>query len=262
MRERDVGASFFALVCLMSLLSASSAASAQDMRRSGFEDMSSATQAMQRDDMQNPGMLSVAEGRAVWSTPAGPDGRRCSDCHGDATQSMRGVAARYPSYDLAHGGVITLGARIDRCRSRHRDQKTAGPDDPVRLALELFVAHQSRGMPYAPPDDPRLAIHRARGETLYRTPFGQLGLSCAQCHDDRAGLRLGASPIPQAHPTGYPIYRLEWQTIGSLQRRLRNCMVGVRATPFGADSLEATDLEAYLVFRAKGMSIEAPAVRP
>lgn len=42
--------------------------------------------------------------------------------------------------------------------------------------------------------------------------------------------------IPQAHPTGYPIYRLEWQSMGSLQRRLRNCMTGVRAEPYAYGS--------------------------
>ena len=36
-----------------------------------------------------------------------------------------------------------------------------------------------------------------------------------------AGQKLAAVTIPQGHPTGYPIYRLEWQTLGSLKRRLR-----------------------------------------
>ena len=58
----------------------------------------------------------------------------------------------------------------------------------------------------------------------------------------RAGVmfrRLGGSPITQGHPTGYPIYRLEWQSLGSLQRRLRNCLAGVRAEapPYGAPEL-------------------------
>ena len=43
----------------------------------------------------------------------------------------------------------------------------------------------------------------------------------------------GDAVIPQAHPTGYPIYRLEWQGLGSLQRRLRNCLVGMRAVKGG-----------------------------
>ena len=68
--------------------------------------------------------------------------------------------------------------------------------------------------------------------------------------------------IPQGHPTGYPVYRLEWQSLGSLQRRLRGCMTGVRAEPFayGADELVA--LELFLMERAAGMTVETPAVPP
>jgi sulfur-oxidizing protein SoxA len=91
---------------------------------------------------------------------------------------------------------------------------------------------------------------------------GQLDFSCAQCHDDNAGRRLASSLIPQAHPTGYPIYRLEWQGMGSLQRRFRNCMSGVRAEPYAYGSGEFTALELFLKQRAAGMVVESPAVRP
>jgi len=83
-----------------------------------------------------------------------------------------------------------------------------------------------------------------------------------QCHDDQAGRRLAGSIIPQGHPTGYPIYRLEWQGMGSLHRRLRGCMVGVRAKPFGYGSEEFIAIEAFLMERARGMVIESPAIRP
>ncbi|WP_460427902.1 FAD-dependent oxidoreductase [Azotobacter armeniacus] len=76
---------------------------------------------------------------------------------------------------------------------------------------------------------------------------GQLDLSCAACHDDNWGKRLGGSLIPQAHPTAYPLYRLEWQSLGSLQRRMRNCMIGVRAEPFDFGAPELVDLELYLM---------------
>jgi len=68
--------------------------------------------------------------------------------------------------------------------------------------------------------------------------------------------------IPQAHPTGYPIYRLEWQDLGSLQRRLRTCLTGVRAEPFAYGSAEYTLLELFLMDRARGMILETPGVRP
>ena len=97
------------------------------------------------------------------------------------------------------------------------------------LSLAAFVALQSRGLPIAPPDDPRLAAVREQGADIYKRRQGQLNLSCAICHDDNAGQKLAGVTIPEAHPTGYPLYRLEWQALGSLKRRLRNCFIGMRA---------------------------------
>jgi len=57
-------------------------------------------------------------------------------------------------------------------------------------------------------------------------------------------------------------YRLEWQWLGSLQRRLRSCLTGIRAEPFAYDALKLVDLELYLKSRATGLPLETPAVRP
>jgi sulfur-oxidizing protein SoxA len=73
---------------------------------------------------------------------------------------------------------------------------------------------------------------------------------------------LAGAVIPQGHPNGYPEYRLEWQTMGSLNRRLRTCMVGVRAEPFPPDSLEMAELALFLAVRANRLKVETPAVRP
>ena len=50
--------------------------------------------------------------------------------------------------------------------------------------------------------------------------------------------------------------------MGSLQRRLRSCMSGVRAEvpPYGAPEL--VELELHLMSRAAGMAVDAPGVRP
>jgi L-cysteine S-thiosulfotransferase len=100
------------------------------------------------------------------------------------------------------------------------------------------------------------------GRGAFHRREGQLNLSYSQCHDDNWGKRLAGAVIPQAHPTGYPVYRLEWQSLGSLQRRLRNCMIGVRAEPYAYGAAEAVALELYLMEQARGMPIETPAVRP
>lgn len=232
-----------------------------DTRRSGLAYMTPATQALQRDDTQNPGMLWVQDGAALWSRAAGKSGRSCADCHGDASRSMRGVATRYPRLDASLGRPVDLGERIAQCRVR---QGVTPPpaESQERLSLQAYVAHQSRGLPIAPDDDPRLAPFRERGRQLFERRIGQLNLACAQCHDQLAGARLGGSTIPQGHPSGYPIYRLEWQSLGSLQRRLRNCMIGVRAEPHAYGAVELIELELHLMQRARGMLLETPAVRP
>ena len=101
-----------------------------------------------------------------------------------------------------------------------------------------------------------------RGARLWQQRLGQLNLACAQCHDQHAGAKLGGATIPQAHPTGYPSYRLEWQALGSLPRRLRGCLVGVRAEAFAPGADEWLALEVFLAQRAAGMALEGPAVRP
>lgn len=233
-----------------------------DPRRSGFDDMSPSTQAMQRDDLQNPAMLGVADGEAAWQRKAGLAGKSCADCHGEAAKSMRGMAARYPAYEPVGARPINLAQRINVCIERHQGATPWRFESPDLLNLEAFVALQSRGMPISPPADARLAPARERGEKLYRQRLGQLNVACAQCHDDNAGKRLAASLIPQGHPTAYPIYRLEWQGLGSLQRRLRGCLTGIRAEPYPYGSPEMVELELYLAARAAGMAVESPGVRP
>jgi sulfur-oxidizing protein SoxA len=231
-------------------------------RRSGFDFMSPETQAMQRDDTANPGMLWVLEGGDLWREKTGAAGKSCGDCHGDEAASMRGVAARYPAFDANRAAPIDLAGRIVECRSERQQAPAPARESRALLSLTAFVAHQSRGMPVTTGEDPRLAPGIAAGQALYTARLGQLALSCAQCHDDNAGQKLAASPIPQAHPTGYPIYRLEWQDLGSLQRRLRTCLTGVRAEPFAYGAPEYTLIELFLMDRARGMTMETPGVRP
>ncbi len=222
--------------------------------------MAASTQAMQKDDTLNPGMLWVKDGEALWQMPASQSQKSCASCH--TPSSMKGVAARYPAFDDQLLRPVTLSQRINQCRQKHQQVEPLRFESQDLLSLESYVAHQSRGMPVAPPDDMRLDSYRQQGQQRYAQRMGQLNLSCAQCHDSNAGGRLGSSQIPQAHPTGYPVYRLEWQALGSLQRRLRNCMTGVRAEPFAYGSQAFVELELHLAVRAKGMPVEAPGVRP
>ena len=225
-----------------------------DERRSGRDTMSPALRTLQADDAQHPAQLALALGREQWSAGA----RSCASCHGEP-EKLRGAAARYPAWDQ---GLLDLPARIQRCRVRQQQQPAWTPEAEPLLALTALVAQQSRGLPLAPPHSLELDAAAKRGQRLYMTRIGALNLSCAQCHDERAGQRLGGSLIPQGHVDDYPVFRLEWQSLGSLQRRLRGCLSGVRAAVWDWDSAELLALEVYLSRRSAGMAMQPPGVRP
>jgi L-cysteine S-thiosulfotransferase len=247
------------------LLTAAGIASAeipQAERRSGSSFMSPDNLAIQNDDTANPGMLWVLDGEALWKSKVGATAKSCADCHNDAPTSMHGVAARYPAFDKTLSRPVDLEQRINLCRTQNQQAAPLAYESRDLLALTAFVAQQSRGMPIETGADPQLTPFIAKGRDLFTRRQGQLNLGCANCHDDNWDRRLAGSAITQGHPTGYPLYRLEWQTLGSLQRRLRACISGIRAQPYDYGAPELVELELYLMSRARGMAIETPAVRP
>jgi sulfur-oxidizing protein SoxA len=249
---------------LLALIAGTSFAEATEIapneRRSGASFMSVENQAIQNDATANPGMLWVLDGQALWTQrPAA--GNACADCHGDAS-SMRGVAVRYPAFDDKLNRPVDLEQRVNLCRVDHQQLPPLADDSRDLLALTALIGRQSQGMPIETGADSRLQAFIDKGRDAFMCRQGQLNLACTNCHDDNWDRRLAGSAITQAHPTGYPVYRLEWQGLGSLKRRLRNCMVGVRAQPYSADAPEMIELELYLMSRARGMPSETPAVRP
>jgi sulfur-oxidizing protein SoxA len=236
-----------------------SALAAQAEPRPAREFLSPALRALQDDPSRHPGWLWVDEGEALWKrTP--PSGRQaCAGCHGDIA-GMAGVATRYPAV-ATDGALLNLEARIERCRATHQASPAFGPESEALLSLSAAIAARSRGLPMQVRiDGPAEPFFRA-GEALYTRRQGQMNLSCSQCHDDNAGRRLRGDTISSGLGTGYPAYRLEWNALGSLDRRLRACSLGVRAVQFPPGSPEYLALELYLAHRARGLPVETPGVR-
>lgn len=249
----------FLLFSLFALL-VSAAASAQPVPlKSGSEFQSAETRALESDEFANPGLLWISQGERLWRTKRGEANNRCADCH--TVQNLKGVATRYPAYDAAARKVLTLDARINRCVTDNQRAPALAFESNDLLGLMAYVAHQSRDLPIkVNTEGPARPVYE-RGKTLYFQRVGQINLACAHCHDKNWGKTLLAEPISQGQPNGWPAYRLEWQSLGSLQRRLRACFYGVRAEQpaYGSDDLIA--LELYLAKRADGLKIEVPGVR-
>lgn len=229
--------------------------------KSGLELASRDIQSMQNDDFSNSGMLWVARGEKLWNTGAGRDDKSCADCHGEAAGSMKGVAARYPVVDRGSARLMNVEQRIQQCQTRRQSTTPFAYESDELLSLTAYVRHQSRGLPVRVEIDLNNRTYFERGRALYTRRVGQLNLACTHCHDSNWGRKLGPETISQGHGNAYPIYRLEWQTLGSLQRRFRSCLSGVRAEmlPYGAQ--EYLDLELYLAWRGNGLSVETPGVR-
>src|SRR3981081_661107 len=114
----------------------------QGERRSGYSFMSQDTQAMQHDDTNDPGMLWVLDGEALWKSKVGTTGKACADCHNDARTSMKGVAARYPAFDKTFGRPVDLEQRINLCRVRHQQATPLAYESRARLRRTDFRTTQ------------------------------------------------------------------------------------------------------------------------
>ena len=216
-------------------------------------------QALQADEFANPAQLWLGQGAARWRQAAA-NGKSCSGCHGDVA-SMKGVATRYPAIDPASGRLFNLEDRINHCTTRHQQTPAWAPESDALLGLTLLVTQASKGMPLRVDISGAALPHWQAGAALFNRRQGQLNLSCAQCHDQSFGQRLYTDPLSQGQPNAYPVYRLEWQKTGSLERRLRSCYAGIRAEtpPWGAT--EMRQLALYLMWRGEGLPVEVPAVR-
>jgi sulfur-oxidizing protein SoxA len=223
---------FFILVSLVAAFPAFA-------QHSGLDYTSEEIRRLQASDAENPGMLWVDDGEKLFAA-------KCASCH----KSMKGVAARYPR--VVNGKVVNLEAMV-----RHREPFPY--ESAELLALTAYIAYQSRGLPIG---RELSKADIAQGEREYFRRRGQMNLSCASCHDANPGKRIGAETISEGQPNGYPTYRLRWQTLGSLERRLRACFSGVHAEMPAYGDPRLLDLEAYLAWRGRGLPVESPAVRP
>ena len=180
------------------------------------------------------------------------------------TPHLRDIGIQVSVFNALSAGLVMGVMIIPTVASLSEDAMTAVPSD---LRDGAYALGSSRVCRYGVTRQEATSLSYSSfsgcaGRAAFHRGQGQINLSCSQCHDDLWGRKLAGSVIPQAHPTGYPIYRLEWQSLGSLQRRLRNCLIGTRAEAYEFGAPELVDLELYLMWRAQGMKLESPGVRP
>ena len=218
------------------------------------------TQAMQMDDFDNPALLFVEQGQALFDTVMGSEGESCSSCH-DGAESLAGVRASYPQWDAEHGGVQTVEMQVNECMTERMGAEPLGYDSQDMRNISALISSASRGMVVDVAIDGPAQETWEWGQELYYTRFGQLELSCASCHEQNYGNNIRADHLSQGQINGFPTYRLKQANLVSVHNRFRGCIRDTRAETFSVGSPEFIALELYVSSRGNGLTIEGPAVR-
>ena len=235
-----------------------------DPLKSGIEFAGAEVRALQQGEFFSLAMLWVTRIEKLWNEPAGASNKSCASCHQDARTSMKGVSAQYPQYIATDAGTSQLSnieGRINLCRTQNQQAAPLRYESAELLGLTAYVGLQSRGLQVKVEINTHNRSNFDRGTAIFYNRMGQLNLACSQCHDRNFGRKLLNDTLSQGHSNPYPAYRLEWQTVGSLHRRLRACFFGVRAEMPPAGSQDLLDLELFLAWRAQGLKVETPRVR-
>ena len=228
---------------------------------SGWTFRTDETQSLQMDDFDNPAFVFVDQAMDAWDKVEGSAEKSCSSCHGDVMESMKGVRAVYPKWNEEAGEVRTLVTQINACRTEQMGAEPWGYTSGKMASMEALISVPSRGMPVDVAIDGPAQSMWAKGKELYYTRFGQLELSCANCHEDNYGNMIRADHLSQGQVNGFPVYRLKNTKLNTAHARFKGCVRDTRAETFKPGSEEFIALELYVASRGNGLSVEAPSVR-
>ena len=227
---------------------------------SGWHFREDDTQAMQTDTFDNPGMIAVDQAIDAWNTVEGTAEKSCASCH-EGPESLAGVRAVYPTWNAEAGEMRTLAMQVNNCRTEQMGAEAYKYDGAQMTAMEALISVQSRGMPVNVAIDGPAAEYYEKGKEIYYTRYGQLELSCANCHEQNYGNYIRADHLSQGQINGFPTYRLKNAGLVQTHNRFRGCIRDTRAETCAVGSPEFIALEVYVASRGNGLSVEGPSVR-
>lgn len=229
---------------------------------SGWRFHETSMQDLEMDDFENPAVIAVDIATEVWGTADGTEGKSCASCHEDVAKSMAGVRAVYPKWNEAAGEIRTLATQINDCRTERMGAEAWKYDGSEMTGMEALISIQSRGMPVNVAIDGPVHDAWVQGQEMYYTRYGQLELSCANCHEQNFDNNIRADHLSQGQINGFPAFRLKTDGLVQVQNRFKGCIRDTRAETFSPGSAEFVALELYVASRGNGLSVEAPSVRP
>jgi L-cysteine S-thiosulfotransferase len=205
--------------------------------------------------------FAIDSGKQMFATPF-KNGKTYGDCFPD---KGIGIRQNYPYFDDKTGEVITLELALNRCREANGEEPYSYVKDEM-ASLTAYMAFTSRGKPFdiKIPNDPRALAAYQKGEEYFYTRRGQLNFSCASCHVQNPGNHIRTEVLAPALGivAAMPIYRSEWNGMGTMSRRLVTCNSQVRGVPLKPQDELYRDVEYYLSYMSNGLPISGPGARP
>ena len=227
---------------------------------SGWHFREDETRALQKDDFDNPGMVFVDRGLDSWNAAQGAKGESCAGCH-EGPESMKGLRASMPRVDAETGKLTIIEEYINECVTDRMGLEAWGTTSGKMKDMMALISVQSRGMPVNVAIDGAAAPFWEKGKEIFYTRYGQLEMSCANCHEDNYGNMIRADHLSQGQINGMPVYRLKDAGVVTAQQRFVGCVRDTRAETFKAGSEEFKALELYVASRGNGLSVEGVGVR-
>jgi L-cysteine S-thiosulfotransferase len=208
-----------------------------------------------------PYEFAVETGKEMFSKPF-KNGKSFEDCF---PNKGIGIRQNYPYFDDKEGQVVTLELALNRCREANGEPPFSYVRDEM-AALTAYMAFTSRGKLFdiKIPDDPRALDAFQKGKEYFYARRGQLNFSCATCHVQSPGERVRTEVLAPALGimNAMPIYRSEWNSMGTTSRRFTTCNSQIRGVPLTPQDDEYRNVEYYLSYVANGLPISGPGARP
>ena len=205
--------------------------------------------------------FAIDRGKQMFATPF-KNSKTYGDCFPD---NGVGIRQNYPYFDLQSGEVITLELALNRCRETNGEEPYSYVKDEM-ASLTAYMAFTSRGKPFdiKIPNDPRALAAYQKGEEYFYTRRGQLNFSCASCHVQNPGNHIRTEVLAPALGivAAMPIYRSEWNGMGTMSRRLVTCNSQVRGVPLTPQDELYRDVEYYLSYMSNGLPVSGSGARP
>jgi sulfur-oxidizing protein SoxA len=149
---------------------------------SGWVFRSDETQEMQSDDFINPAMIYVDQAMEDFNTVMGSEGNSCASCH--TPEDFEMVRATYPRWDEDTSAVQTVEMQVIECQTdRMGMEEPFGYNSQEMRNMTALIASVGRGQVVNVAIDGPAQSTWEQGKEIYYTRFGQLELSCANCHE-------------------------------------------------------------------------------